>query len=147
MASAATQYFEMSSNSMVPTLHVNDVITVDTSVPINSLQIGDIIVHYQPSNSSKILVSRIVDLQVNTQGDKVLKTKGDANQNSISGVDYPITRQLYIGKVVGINPQVGIIPKIFSPPVGPLILIGIVGTVVYFVIRKTKRKRAKTSRH
>ena len=140
VASAETESFVMSSDSMEPTLHVNDVITVDRNVPFDSLQIGSIIAFHQPANATLISISRIVDIQINGSGDKIVKTRGDANQDSIPGVDYPITSQLYIGKLVGIEQGVGILTKIFAPPVGPLIGIAIVGVAVYYGVKRRKKK-------
>ena len=140
VASAETESFVISSDSMEPTLHVNDLITVDKNVPFDSLQVGNIIAFHQPANASLISISRIVDVQINGSAGKIVKTRGDANQDSIPGVDYPITSQLYIGKLVGIEQGVGILTKIFAPPVGPLIGIAIVGVAVYYGVKRRKKK-------
>ncbi|HYA82593.1 MAG TPA: hypothetical protein VEH06_03965, partial [Candidatus Bathyarchaeia archaeon] len=40
-------------------------------------------------------------------GQRIIRAKGDANPDSIPGVDYPIFERNYIGKVVYVIPQLG----------------------------------------
>jgi hypothetical protein len=42
-----------------------------------------------------------------SNGQRIIRTKADANPNSIPGVDYPIFQRNYIGKVVYVIPQLG----------------------------------------
>ncbi len=44
-------------------------------------------------------------------GQRIIRAKGDANPSSIAGLDYPIFRQNYIGKVVDITPHLDAILK------------------------------------
>jgi hypothetical protein len=47
------------------------------------------------------IVHRVAEIVTDpSNGQKVIRTKGDANPGSIPGVDYPIFQSLYIGKVV-----------------------------------------------
>ena len=71
---------------------------------------------------------------------KTLRTKGDNNQNSMVGTDYPITNEEYIGKVVHVVPQVGFITKILQPPINYIIIAVIIGIMVIRQISKNKKK-------
>jgi hypothetical protein len=50
-------------------------------------------------------------------GQKVVRTKGDANPDSIPGADYLIFEKNYIGKVVCVIPKLGIITSVFHPQI------------------------------
>ena len=91
--------FRITSESMAPTLEVDDMIVADDSVPFDSLEIGDIIVFDRPSDHERVIVMRIVDISTDSQGERTITTKGDANPSSIPGTDFPITKEEYIGKV------------------------------------------------
>jgi signal peptidase len=69
-----------------------------------------------------------------------LRTKGDNNQNSIVGTDYPITEEEYIGTVVYVIPQVGYITKILQPPINYIIIVVIIGIMIIRQITKSKKK-------
>jgi signal peptidase len=93
--------------------------------------VGDIIVFNRPDGGDKVIVHRIAEISEGRNGDKVLRTKGDANPASIPGTDYPITRSDYIGRVVYVLPGVGLITKIISPPVN-YIIIAVILAVLFF---------------
>jgi len=94
--------FRITSEAMAPTLEINDLVVVDESVPIDSLEIGDIIVFLRPSDHERTIVMRIVDISSDTEGERTITTKGDANNSSIPGTDFPVTKEEYIGKVTEI---------------------------------------------
>ena len=69
-----------------------------------------------------------------------LRTKGDNNQNSMVGTDYPITEDEYIGTVIYVIPQVGFITKILQPPINYIIIVVIIGIMIVKQISKNKKK-------
>src|SRR5262249_3674518 len=99
----------MTSSSMSPDLRQNDGVIVG-HVPFNSLKIGDIIVFKthgtDASGNHATIVHRVAQI-VTENGQRIIRAKGDANPDSIPGVDYPIFQQNYIGKVVYVIPQLG----------------------------------------
>ena len=98
------------SNSMYPTLKINDLIIVQKVDP-RDLKIGDIIVFYHPYNKNDRIVHRIYG--VISYNPPAFLTKGDNNP-------YPdhwiVTKDLIVGKVVAVIPYIGVIPRAFMPP-------------------------------
>ncbi|HZA07040.1 MAG TPA: signal peptidase I [Nitrososphaeraceae archaeon] len=143
-------FYIVSSGSMVPTLNINDVLIVKDGTggnsntnSFNSLKVGDIIVFHRPTGPDRVIVHRVAEIYNNFEGERIVRTKGDANPSSIPGVDYPIRAQQYIGKVAYVIPGIGLITKIISPPVNYVIIIVILA--VLFFNRIGRRKDAKTS--
>ena len=105
-------FYVVASGSMIPNLNINDYVIVSQRVPFNSLKIGDIIVFktYGTDNSGQhiTIVHRVAEIVTDPiNGQKVIRTKGDANPDSIPGADYPIFEKNYIGKVVHVIPKLG----------------------------------------
>jgi signal peptidase I len=94
----------MTSSSMSPNLRQNDGVIVD-HFPFNNLKIGDIIA-FRTSGNHSTIVHRVAQI-VTENGQRIVRAKGDANPDSIHGVDYPIFQRNYIGKVVYVIPQLG----------------------------------------
>jgi signal peptidase I len=98
-------------DSMYPNIHSNDGVVVDTHFPFNNLGVGDIVVFnsYDTINTWQhiVIIHRVVEIINDRQGDRIIGTKGDANPDSIAGIDYPVFQQNYIGKVVSVIPQLG----------------------------------------
>ena len=94
---------------------------------------GDIIVFYSPKlyeqGKERVIVHR-VSLDLSTDEQKIVRTKGDANPSSIAGTDYPITEKEYLGKVEYVVPQVGYITQILQPPINYIIIAVIIGVMV-----------------
>jgi signal peptidase I len=135
-------FYVVASGSMVPNLNVNDFVIVSHNVPFNSLKIGDIIVFKtygtDASGNHATIVHRVAEIVTDqSNGQKIIRTKGDANPNSIPGVDYPIFQPLYIGKVVYVIPKLGVITNIFRPPTN-YILIGVILIVLIYYLRKNR---------
>ncbi|MDH3277161.1 MAG: signal peptidase I [Nitrosopumilus sp.] len=107
--------FVIASGSMTPELQVYDIVVINGNEPFESLTIGDVIVFHRPSGADRIIVHRIVSIEL--EEPFTLKTKGDANHSSINGTDFPITKQEYIGKVVNVIPQLGYVTQVLKPPV------------------------------
>jgi signal peptidase len=96
---------------MFPNIRQNDGVIVDSHVPFNSLKLGDIIVFrtFGTIDSQHIIIiHRIARIVIDSQGNRILRTQGDANPASLPALDYPIFQQNYIGKVVDVIPQLGI---------------------------------------
>ena len=72
---------------------------------------------------------------------KLLRTKGDNNQASIPGTDFPITKENYLGTVTYVIPQVGFITKILQPPINYIIIAVIIGIMIIRQISKGKKKK------
>ncbi|MGB8934330.1 MAG: signal peptidase I [Candidatus Nitrosopolaris sp.] len=105
--------FILLGNSMHPNIRQNDGVIVDSHIPFNSLKVDDIIVFRTfgtiDSGQHIVIIHRVARIVTDSQGHKILRTKGDANPDSIPAPDYPIFEQNYIGKVVNVVPQLGII--------------------------------------
>ncbi|HVX02897.1 MAG TPA: signal peptidase I [Nitrososphaera sp.] len=124
-------FYVVSSRSMVPVLQVNDILVVRNGGSWDTLKVGDIIVFNMPDGEDRVIVHRVAEIAENSAGDRVIRTKGDANPASIPGTDYPIHKENYIGKVIYVIPGAGVITKIISPPVN-YIIIAIILVILFF---------------
>jgi signal peptidase len=95
--------FTNRSAAMEPTIKINDVLVVDTSVPFDTLQIDDIIAFHPPYDLDRTIVMRILE-KIDDEP-LTFKTKGDANQGPIPETDFPIKEENYVGKVSEIISQ------------------------------------------
>jgi signal peptidase len=143
-------FYVVSSGSMVPTLNINDVLIVkdgtggDSSTnSFYSLKVGDIIVFHRPAGQDRVIVHRVAEIYNNFEGERIIRTRGDANPSSIPGVDYPIRAQQYIGKVAYVIPGIGLMTKVISPPVNYVIIVIILA--ILFFNRIGRRKDTETS--
>ena len=157
-------FYVVSSGSMYPELKEYDIIVITghkafEDVNVNSPPLlggegdgcqadgqvldGDIIVFDRPKDHNKdhkkVIVHRVC-LEM-SYDPRVLKTKGDNNQSSIPGTDFPITEKEYTGTVIHVVPQVGYITKILQPPINYIIIAVIVGIMVVKQILKNKNKK------
>ena len=135
---AQNPFYVVSSGSMYPELAMYDIIVISGHASFEDVKIGDIIVFDRPEDHDKVIVHRVV--AVVNDDPKTLRTKGDNNQRSIVGTDYPITKEEYIGTVVYILPQVGFITKILQPPINYIIIAVIIGIMIIKQISKSKKK-------
>jgi signal peptidase I len=145
-AFGANPFYVVSSGSMEPVLNVNDVLIVRDGGSWEGLNVGDIIVFNRPEGGDRVIVHRIVDMDVARDGEMMIRTKGDANPASIPGTDYPIRQDDYIGKVIYVIPGIGVITKVISPPVN-YIIIAIILAILFFnrLGRKKSDKDAASS--
>ncbi len=127
----ANPFYVVSSGSMEPVLKVNDVLIVRDGGSWQDLTIGDIIVFNRPEGGDRVIVHRIADIDMDADGERIVRTRGDANPASIPGTDYPIRQDDYIGKVIYVIPGIGIITKVISPPVN-YIIIAIILAILFF---------------
>jgi len=136
---AQNPFYVVSSGSMYPELAMHDIIVISGHMLFEDVKIGDIIVFDRPKDHDRVIVHRVV--AVVDDDPKTLRTKGDNNQRSMVGTDYPITEKEYIGTVVHVIPQVGFITQILQPPINYIIIAVIVGVmVIRQVYRKDKKK-------
>ena len=136
---AQNPFYVVSSGSMYPELAMHDIIVISGHMLFEDVKIGDIIVFDRPKDHDRVIVHRVV--AVVDDDPKTLRTKGDNNQRSIVGTDYPITEKEYIGKVVHVIPQVGFITKILQPPINYIIIAVIIGVMVIRQIYKKDKKK------
>ena len=135
---AQNPFYVVSSGSMYPELAMYDIIVISGHALFEDVKIGDIIVFDRPKDHNKVIVHRVV--AVVDDDPLTLRTKGDNNQNSIVGTDYPITEEEYKGTVVHVIPQVGYITKILQPPINYIIIVVIIGIMIIRQISKNKKK-------
>jgi signal peptidase len=173
------QFYIVSSDSMIPSLNINDLLVIRDSGSSNNdddkgyssysfynLKVGDIIVFKAQGEEEEdqddrrtitiTIVHRVAEIiqtddksnnNNKSSGSRIIRTKGDANPFSIPGIDYPVREQDYIGKVVYVIPGVGLITKVFRPPV-IYIIISITLTILLFLyIKKGKREQEKRKKN
>ena len=133
-------FYVVASGSMIPALEVYDVLVVQGNTPFEDVRLGDIIVFNRPSDHNRVIVHRVISFI--DDNPKTIMTKGDANRASISGTDYPITQEEYIGKVVYTIPDVGYATQALKPPVNYIIIAIIIGVVIMKQIKKGKKNKA-----
>ena len=136
---AQNPFYVVSSGSMYPELAMHDIIVISGHTLFEDVKIGDIIVFDRPKDHDRVIVHRVV--AVVDDDPKTLRTKGDNNQRSMVGTDYPITKEEYIGTVVHVIPQVGFITQILQPPINYIIIAVIIGVMVIRQIYKKDKKK------
>jgi signal peptidase I len=136
-------FYVVASESMVPKLKVGDFVVINHNIQFDTLKIGDIIVFKEPvpdkGQEPETIVHRIRAIGIDSLDNKVVVTKGDANPDSIPGIDYPIMHDNYIGKVVYVIPQLGLVTRAISPPVN-YILIAVILVILFVLMKKGKEK-------
>jgi len=136
---AQNPFYVVSSGSMYPELAMHDIIVISGHALFEDVKIGDIIVFDRPKDHDKVIVHRVV--AVVDDDPLTLRTKGDNNQNSIVGTDYPITEEEYKGTVIHVIPQVGYITKILQPPINYIIIAVIIGLMIIRQIYRKERNQ------
>jgi signal peptidase I len=145
----------VTSNSMVPTLNPGDAVVISHDNIDHSafaqLKKGDIIIFQVSSRTSesedgnRTIVHRIKEIDIDSEGKRIVSTKGDANPISIRGVDYYIMEDNYIGKVIHTGPYLGLflmyinlVVQIVAQP----IFYFVIGTVIViaFLLEYKKKK-------
>lgn len=134
-------FYIVSSGSMIPTLNVNDILVVGDAGSFNDLQVGDVIVFHRPAGEDRVIVHRVSEIQIDSRGQRVITTKGDANPAAIPGTDFPIREPNFIGKVKFVIPALGMIPKILSPPVNYVIIGIIIATLFVTKLRRSSKEK------
>ena len=124
-------FYVVSSGSMEPVLKQYDILVVRDGQSFDELKVGEIIVFHRPEGGDRVIVHRIIEVLEGRDGERIIRTKGDANPSSIPGTDFPITKDDYIGKVVYVIPGVGFITQAIAPPVN-YIIIAIILAILFF---------------
>jgi len=138
-------FYVVASGSMIPNLNINDFVIVSHNILFDNLKVGDIIVFrsYYPNpdtGQQEIIVHRVAQIVTDPDnGQRIIRTKGDANPGSIPQLDYPIFQQNYIGKVVYVIPQLGVITDALRPPTN-YILIGLILVVLIYYLRNKNQE-------
>lgn len=135
-------FYVVSSGSMIPVLNIGDILLVKDGNTFDSLKVGDIIVFNRPEGGDRVIVHRIIDM-TDRFGEKIIVTKGDANEGLIPGTDFPIREKDYIGTVAYVVPKIGLVLKYLNPPVNYIIIAGIVGVLIYTNFRKRNDEKDK----
>ena len=139
-------FYVVSSGSMVPNLNVNDILVVKDGNSFQDLKVGDIIVFDRPDGADRVIVHRVAEIFDDSEGNhQIIRTKGDANDGSIPGTDFPIREDDYIGKVAYVIPGAGVVTKILSPPVNYIIIAAIIALMVVTQISKRKNNNNKNN--
>jgi signal peptidase len=126
-------FIVIASGSMSPALEVGDVIIVQ-GVPPTSIQIGDIIVFDSPQKTQTI--HRVTQIQTQSNGTILFKTKGDANP----GEDAYLTPEQNVhGRVSYRIPWLGWLALIPMIPMTIAIIIIIIVLIWPEKRRKTKK--------
>jgi signal peptidase len=150
------ELYIVTSNSMVPSLNPGDAAVIsrdDTEhSAFSQLMRGDIIIFEVSSplskseNDTRTVVHRIVDIETDSSGKRIISTKGDANPLSIQGVDYHITEDSYVGKVIYVGPYIGLlmmyinlIAQIVMQPMFYLVIGSVIA--IAFLLEYKKKNR------
>lgn len=139
-------FYVVASGSMITTLNISDFVIINHNIPFNSLKVGDIIVFKSPGSlisneQHETIVHRVVHISTGMDGNRAIRTKGDANDGSIPYIDFPIREQNYIGKVVYVIPKLGLIIKVISPPTNYYIIIGVIIITIAYYSRVGRREQ------
>jgi signal peptidase len=141
------------SGSMIPTLQVGDVVVTQNDghgiggsaqSAFDHLKKGDIIVFKAPDDfdeqgNPRTIVHRVIFVGLEPRSnEQVVATKGDNNPESYLGLDFPIMKSNYIGKVIIVLPKLGLIIQLLKPPVNYILIAIIIGV---FIVYHFKRKR------
>ncbi|NOJ28952.1 MAG: signal peptidase I [Nitrososphaeraceae archaeon] len=132
-------FYIVSSGSMIPVLNIGDILIVGEKDTFDELELGDVIVFNRPAGHDKVIVHRVFKILNETE--RIIVTKGDANDGLIPGTDFPIKHDDFIGQVVYVIPQVGQVLKALSPPVNYILIALIIGAMIFVNVRKGKKSQ------
>jgi signal peptidase I len=150
------ELYIVTSSSMVPTLNPGDAALISSDETDHSafaqLKRGDIIIFEasaplsKSENDNRTVVHRIMKIETDSDGKRIILTKGDANPSSIQGVDYHITEDSYVGKVIYEAPYLGLLlmyVNLLAQIVMQPIFYFIIGSVIAiaFLLEYKKKKR------
>lgn len=113
----------VTGTSMQPTILPGSIAMIG-KIPFDQLQVGDVIVHstqdslLSPCDSSSgsptsevsnpcFVIHRIIDIENDSSGNRMVTTKGDDNSFSIPGIDTGINQSMYLGEVILQLPVLG----------------------------------------
>ena len=138
------QAYVIISPSMVPTIKVQDAIVTKR---MDDYKIGDVCTYISrnPRYLGIMITHRIVGTNINENGEKVYKFKGD---NNYSADDLEVSGDQIYGKVVMKIPKIGYIQYFLSNAYGWIIAIvipcvGIITLDIMKLIKTSSNKRKK----
>ncbi len=140
-------FHPVSSESMVPTLNVGDLIIVKGSDP-NLVTVGTIIVFHSPKNHEMLIVHRVVG--ITSQGGKLyFETKGDNNPIKDGWYPYPgVPEENLVGVVIGKVAYVGYVILALKEPMGMAVIVLLTAfVVIYEFIIPAVRQSSKSRPH
>jgi len=138
-------FHPVSSESMLPTLRVGDLIIVK-GVESAAVSLNDIIVFHNPRNRNMLIVHRVVGI-VKAGDTLYFETKGDNNPGRDNWDPYPgVPEHLVVGVVIGTIPYVGYVILALKEPLGMAIVALLTALVIVyeFVIPLTKRSKPES---
>lgn len=126
------------SNSMVPTIQVEDAVIIKRTTP-GDLKVGDIItfISTDPRYNGTTVTHRIVGIYTASDGTLQFRTKGDNNNVEDSTL---VRSDKVLGKVLFKIPKIGYIQWFLSQSYGWIIAVVIpcLGIVIYDIIKLIK---------
>lgn len=131
----------VSSESMVPTLNVGDIILVRGIDP-HQVTVGTIIIFHSPNNYDMPIVHRVV--QVENEGNTVFfRTKGDHN----GGPDgWRVPAENLMGVYVGKLPYVGLLSLQLRGPLGVTLIVLLVALIIAIEYNESKGAAKRASK-
>jgi len=131
----------VSSESMVPTLNVGDIILVRGIDP-HQVTVGTIIIFHSPNNYEMAIVHRVIQVN-NESSDVSFQTKGDHNPGP-DGWKVPAANLMgvYVGKI----PYVGLLSLQLRGPVGVTVIILLVALIIVIEYRESKGSGKRDSK-
>jgi signal peptidase len=131
----------VSSESMVPTLNVGDIILVRGINP-SEVTTGTIIIFHSPNSYDMAIVHRVI--QVENEGNSIyFRTKGD-NNGGPDGWRVPAANLMgvYVGKV----PYIGILSLQLRGPLGATIIVILVAVIILIEYNESKDATKRASK-
>jgi signal peptidase len=129
----------VSSQSMVPTLNVGDIILVRGTKP-ESITVGTIIIFHSPYDYQMPIVHRVLGIM--SGGNSLLfATKGDNNPSPDA---WRVPAKNIMGVYVGKLPYVGLISLELRGPLGVTLIILLIALIVAIEYAESKTSRRKS---
>ncbi|MDQ5869075.1 MAG: signal peptidase I [Thermoproteota archaeon] len=148
------------SGSMIPTLQIGDVVVTQNDghgiggsaqSAFDHLKKGDIIVFKAPDDfdeqgNPRTIVHRVIFVGLEPRSnEQVVATKGDNNPESYLGLDFPIMKSNYIGKVIIVIPKLGLIIQLLKPPVNYILIAIIIGVFIVYHFKRERKGDASST--
>lgn len=148
------------SGSMIPTLQVGDVVVTQNDghgiggsaqSAFDHLKKGDIIVFKAPDDfdeqgNPRTIVHRVIFVGLEPRSnEQVVATKGDNNPESYLGLDFPLMKSNYIGKVIIVIPKLGLIIQLLKPPVNYILIAIIIGVFIVYHFKRERKGDASST--
>lgn len=131
----------VSSESMVPTLNVGDIILVSGIDP-HQVTVGTIIIFHSPNNYDMPIVHRVIEI-INEGNSIFFRTKGDHNPGPDGWrVPAPNLMGVYVAKL----PYVGILSLQLRGPLGITLIVLLVALIIVIEYNESKGAAKRASK-